>query len=84
MTQPTCETCRFWAHLQGYEYVGVKRNNFGECRRFPPTIQGGEEGEFPITEVSIWCGEHQPKIDPNEDQKRFAEVLAQADRIAHQ
>lgn len=56
MTQPTCETCRFW----GSDY------DYGKniCQRFPPVVTPGSlrgsTAKYPLTRDTWWCGEHQP------------------------
>lgn len=58
MSEPTCETCKFWYRLDDEE---------GMCRRYPPfTVRtdpniGMDAFTFPATSMSEWCGEHQPK-----------------------
>lgn len=68
MSQPTCETCRFWEFQEG---------DTGECRKYPPTFASTSEqqsegiacrghgeglwlGWFPETSPGTWRGEHQP------------------------
>jgi hypothetical protein len=50
---PMCRTCSF--------YAGDKKEEFGECRRFPPQIIPDEDGvgfSFAITAEDQWCGEY--------------------------
>jgi len=67
MTQPICETCRFWK-------PPFQENNFGQCRRHAPAVRlirlDGDgcltetrdaEVVWAETDVDDWCGEHQPK-----------------------
>ena len=62
MTEPRCETCRFYSEPD----EGV-----GHCRRYPPTFfhdpmtrnpnADAYNSAFPYTSELDWCGEHQPK-----------------------
>jgi hypothetical protein len=51
MTQPTCETCRFY------------ETNDWSCHRNPPWANKESEtfAAFPPTRPYEWCGEHKPK-----------------------
>ena len=46
MSQPTCETCRFFVPFD---------NSLGKCHRYPPS-----QDAFNVKK-SDWCGEHKPK-----------------------
>ena len=46
MSNPTCQTCRFW--------VQKPKSALGLCHRFPDFRQTGE------LYASDWCGEHEP------------------------
>lgn len=54
MSEPKCETCRFW-----YRYDAEE----GICRRYPPStyLVEMEAFTFPTVSTSEWCGEYQPK-----------------------
>lgn len=76
MSEPRCETCRFW---DGEPAENV--DSEATCRRFPPTLNttvvdlwaedhcdGDVEAPhnafawvFPTVNADDWCGEHQPK-----------------------
>lgn len=62
MAQATCETCRFWVF---FSQSGTDENNpplrFGHCQRYPPHAQSQAHEPNPITRMTHWCGEHQPK-----------------------
>lgn len=50
---PMCKTCAF--------FVSDKKNDIGECHRFPPKLLTGEEGvsfSFALCADSDWCGEY--------------------------
>lgn len=48
-----CYTCHFWEG-QGIRQRGPK----GVCRRYPPTVTPRHnDGRFPVTLASDWCGE---------------------------
>ena len=64
-----CSECRFWLNWDS------EMTNLGECHRFPPrmaTRPGGggddesvatvrpEDGGWPLTSPTDWCGEFQP------------------------
>jgi len=63
MNEPACHRCRFWVNLPGYDLGdGEERGNFGECRRYPPSLRddgtvGSDIGEWPLTEKGAYCGE---------------------------
>lgn len=59
MTQPTCNTCRFW--LRNNEPDGSYGK--GHCRRYPPSfmLEGTLNDGWPDVHECSWCGEHQPK-----------------------
>lgn len=61
MSNPTCETCRWWLNLPDFILIeGEPPTDFyGECRRLPPV--GSVIGDFPLTQIEMWCGEHSPK-----------------------
>lgn len=52
MTQPTCETCRFWKFW--YDNDGLR---IGICRRHAPATG------WPKTWCDHWCGEHELRAD---------------------
>ena len=61
-----CFRCRFWVNLPGYDLLGdgKERDNFGECRRYPPQLRDddtvcGDIGNWPLTESDCYCGEFQ-------------------------
>lgn len=65
MTNPTCETCRFF--FREFE----SRHN-GDCRRRAPIIHpvlkvygtycnSTEEPKVPLVAKDYWCGDHEPK-----------------------
>jgi hypothetical protein len=66
MSQPTCETCRFWKVFP----VG----ELGHCRRHPPllcivlSVDGRHstdpQVQWPTTQPNAWCGEYEPKVTP--------------------
>lgn len=68
MSQPRCETCRFYLSQPTDE--GEYPNGF--CRRFPPmfpngAIPGSAEvnpfmGNFPQVMGDNWCGEYSPSV----------------------
>lgn len=62
MSQPKCETCRWWD--------GVAEDEIAECRRLPPQFiieqidpgtSHGDHAFWPLVDSDQWCGEHQPK-----------------------
>lgn len=63
MSNPTCETCRWWLNLPGFivHDNSPPVDNYGECRRLPPV--GTYLGNFTLTESDLWCGEHSPKTE---------------------
>lgn len=72
MTQPTCETCRFWCRGETYvvEAWGSTKARVawtshgiqhGQCRKYAP------KPDFPETYEFLWCDEHQPKQEPPHD-----------------
>lgn len=70
MTQPTCETCRWWKPNEGSEYADDNGAPLmGDCRRRAPALWSFEStrsyltGEpiWPVVDNVDWCGEHQPK-----------------------
>ncbi len=73
MTQPTCETCRFWQLVELAPYWS------GDCRRHTPRMQGDiaphgsaqfqepKAAIWPSTNSGDWCGEHQPKQEAPHD-----------------
>lgn len=49
----TCYTCHYWEG-QGIRQRGPK----GVCRRYPPVVTPRHnDGRFPVTLSSDWCGE---------------------------
>lgn len=55
---PKCGTCAFMQAEQGDEA--------GYCRRFPPQVVAGDEGEyssFPVIEIADWCGEYKRRVN---------------------
>jgi hypothetical protein len=52
---PSCANCKFWKRIEG--------SDEGMCRRDPPTIQPDIITRFPITQLDVWCGEHEVR-DP--------------------
>jgi len=56
--EPTCKDCRFFG----------SNSELGQCRRYPPTVHGGE-ARFPIVRETAWCGEFQTRVlaDPIDD-----------------
>lgn len=65
--KPTCETCKFWR----------KEATDGTCMRYPPSVfllgmmphpitrqqQPGFTSAFPTIKPTLWCGEHQTKLE---------------------
>ena len=51
----TCETCRWWEPSEHHDEKG-------RCRREPPARASREEhGEWPLTYLDDWCGEHRAR-----------------------
>lgn len=71
MTQPTCETCRWWpARVETYGVFGLlgphTDGSVSECRKNAPSPRepnGGVSAQriFPTTARYDWCGEYQPR-----------------------
>lgn len=70
MSEPTCETCRWWEIGHGTIKSGVPLSAIGTCHRYPPTavvwpadnLQEAVEGSiFPYTQSYDVCGEHEPR-----------------------
>lgn len=63
LAQPRCGNCRHWQRLDDSSQLPAE-DVMGECRRYPPTISGREEGtdeplqDVPLVEAQHWCGEH--------------------------
>ncbi len=55
MSNERCETCRFW--------MCKPRWKRGQCRRFPPII----EGAYPAADSTSWCGEWKAKAAEVDD-----------------
>lgn len=65
MTQPTCETCRFWRD-SGRDVQTIGRAlhaKQGICRKNAPVADPGMGGYaiWAMTKSLDWCGEHEPK-----------------------
>lgn len=67
MDGQTCETCRFWVHLEPLE------EQAGKCRRRAPQpglidldngLPGLLRADWPKTVNDDWCGEWRAKLDP--------------------
>lgn len=57
-----CKNCEFWKH----EVEGESRDEFGSCRRFPPTPVCIDEALAflqPSTEWKDSCGEFRVRVD---------------------
>lgn len=57
----TCETCRFWDGV-----AGIQR---ADCRRNAPIFPSSPYAlgrEWPHTYPTDFCGEHQPKDQPHD------------------
>lgn len=59
-----CGTCRWWNDTSRDEWSG-----YAACHRYPPTnkehSRGGPVSVWPQTSRHDFCGEHQPKENPN-------------------
>lgn len=44
-----CEDCKY--------FFPTNNGKTGQCRRYPPTLNSDEFGEFPIVYSIVWCGE---------------------------
>ena len=50
MSEPRCETCRYWSTYPGMRELGA-------CRRYPPAQVDGKSGVIPAQSSLSWCGE---------------------------
>lgn len=67
-----CKYCRFWS--KNTDNNG-KFTGFGECRRFPPTLNQNDDNEYPVgifpsIVFNSSCGEFKEGVMPNERKKR--------------
>ena len=63
MTQPTCETCRWWDRfdLRSMQDVGYCR--IGPPNNYTSLVEAVKQrdGLWPMVNADDWCGEHRPK-----------------------
>lgn len=81
MSEPRCETCRFWLASHG---------EYGDCHRYPPQIANiyghtltafvsSSDFEnslihFPVLLADGWCGEYQPRSEPTTTHRKMLPV----------
>ena len=70
--QDRCGTCRFWEDADPDEPAQPEEiapgiltdpKKYGYCHRYPPRPTEDSTG-YPVTDLSDWCGEWQPKSLP--------------------
>jgi hypothetical protein len=70
MSEPKCETCRWWKRYPR-SAVDTSEGHYGDCKRRAPCVMtyhpGGytdtvdHETRWATTEAQDFCGEHAPK-----------------------
>lgn len=54
-----CKKCHWWQQYS-LPWNADHPDNLGECRRYPPQVNGEQQGAWPLTLEQEWCGEFSP------------------------
>jgi hypothetical protein len=58
MSNPICETCRWWKEMDLRRLIAIPLHfRAGECHRRAPVVGCPD---WPRTEPAQWCGDHAP------------------------